>query len=127
MAEICIAAERDLEATERSGAAAATGMRTLWQLDGGMPTAMARQRRALAASLHNLLAGWRAAEREVAQLTADGVTEPPPAAASVLLESIDRYRADHHRIFDAIRGLATAEEHAPSAWWQDVDGPLEIH
>ena len=122
-----IAAERDLVATERSGATPSTGMRSLWQLDGGTYAVSARQRRDLATSLQNLLAGWRAAEREFAQLTADGVTGSPPPAMSVLLETIGRYRAEHRRIFDAIRGLATAEERRPAAWWPDVDSPLEIH
>jgi hypothetical protein len=122
MVEMGKTAELEVTSAERSGALSGGGMRTIWQLDAGISVAPALDRRVLAASLHRLLEGWRAAERQVAELVDDRENSSPPAT-SVLLDAIARYRAEYARIFDVIEGLALADEPARFEWSADHDQP----
>jgi hypothetical protein len=104
------AAELEVLSTEHPAASSANGMRILWQLDGGMPEDPAPDRRVLAASLVRVLTAWRAAERQVAELVDDRVAASG-REASILLDSIAGYRAEHGRIFDDIRRLVRGDEY----------------
>lgn len=125
MVEMGDTAEPEVGSTEHSGVFDG-GMRTTWQLDAGMFVAAALDRRGLAASLRGLLEGWRAAERQVAELADDREATSPPDT-SVLLDAIARYRAEHARIFDVLRGMAVGDVRAGSAWAADEDPPAEVH
>ena len=103
------AAELEIGSTERPDVTSANGMRILWQLDAPMPTVAAPDRRVLAASLVRLLAGWRAAERQVAEMIDDRVAASG-REASLLLDAIASYRTEHGRIFDDIRRLVRGDE-----------------